>query len=70
MKNLKLDIAGLTCGSCVRRVQQALTRIDDVNVARIDQRGADLVVADHVDVGDILHAVRGAGYEASVAVSP
>lgn len=70
MKNLKLDITGLTCGACVRRVQQALTRLDDVTVTRIDQRGADLVVADTVDVGDIVHAVRGAGYDASVAVSP
>lgn len=70
MKNVKIDVTGMTCGACVRRVQQALIRVDDVTVTRIDRRGADLVVADDVDVADIVQAVRGAGYEATLAVLP
>lgn len=66
MKNLKIDVAGMTCGSCVRRVEQALARVDDVVVKRIDRSGAELEIADDVDVADIVNAVKAAGYDASV----
>ncbi len=70
MQNLKLNVAGMTCGSCVRRVEQALARVDDVVVKRVDRSGAELEIADDVDVADIVDAVKAAGYDASVEAAP
>lgn len=70
MKNVKVEVTGMTCGSCVRRVQEALDHVDGVTVTTVDRRGADLEVSDDVADADIVKAVRGAGYEASLMVLP
>lgn len=65
MKNLKLDIAGLTCSSCVRGVEVALAQLDDVVVKRIDRSGVDLALDDDVEADDVIKAIN----EASVGAS-
>ena len=64
-----LQVDGMTCGSCVRHVNEALRRID--GVAAVDVRlaegrvlvrhGEDAALAQFVD------ALREAGYEARAA---
>ncbi len=68
-----LDIEGMTCASCVSRVEKRLQKLDGVEAsvnlatesARVDYPAA-------LDTADLVAAVREAGYEASVrrAVRP
>src|SRR5690348_8038425 len=36
LRHVTLDIQGMTCASCVRRVEKALSRVDGVEVAEVN----------------------------------
>jgi copper chaperone len=58
-------IEGMTCGHCVRAVSQALAKVPGVErVAGVDLERGQAVVEGTAAAGDLLAAVRGAGYEA------
>jgi Cu+-exporting ATPase len=65
-----LTVTGMTCGSCKRRVENALTAVPGVADARVDVAGSAAVVAyDPATVTPerLIDAVRAAGYAAEAA---
>lgn len=64
---VELDLTGLSCGACARRVEKALNRIDGVR-ASVDfgARVATVEAGPGIDVADLCAAVRKAGYGAAV----
>jgi len=63
-----LDIGGMTCASCVRRVEKALKRVEGVEVAEVNlATEAATVTYDpaRVTVRALTEAVRKAGYTAT-----
>jgi P-type Cu+ transporter len=70
---IDLKITGLSCASCVNRVESALKTVPgvlsaDVNLARESARVG--VTPGAVSVDDLAKAVRKAGYDAAPAASP
>lgn len=68
---LSLSIKGMTCGSCVGRVENALARVagvDHVAVNLATER-AEIKLAGTVDSGALAQAVEKAGYEVSSVVT-
>ena len=60
-----LDIGGMTCASCVGRVQKALTRVDGVVTATVNLANETAVVTYDpaaTDTESLTAAVRKAGY--------
>ena len=68
MKQLKLDVSGMSCGHCVRAVQAALNAVPGVKVENVEI-GTATVSFDEtkVSLGDLVDAVSDAGYEANAA---
>ena len=68
MKQLKLDVTGMSCGHCVGAVRQALSAVPGVKVE--DVRIGSASVSFHqskTSVGQLVDAVADAGYEATEA---
>lgn len=64
---LNLDIGGMTCASCVGRVERKLRKIDGVQPSvNLPLESARVIVPDGVNDEDIIKAVEGAGYTASI----
>ena len=63
---VKLKVDGMTCGGCVRAVQNVLSAVDKVENVSVDlPTGEVLVTADvGLDAALLIAAVEGAGYEA------
>jgi len=63
----RLRIEGMSCGSCIARVEQALTRIDGVAKARVNL-ATEVATVEHqaarASRASLIEAVRGAGYDA------
>ncbi|MDA8392120.1 MAG: HAD-IC family P-type ATPase [Actinomycetota bacterium] len=64
--SVRLDVEGMTCASCVRRVERALGAVDGVAGARVNlaTESAEVDLSAAVDVGQLLAAVQAAGYSA------
>ncbi len=63
-----LEIGGMTCASCVGRVQKALNRADGVVTASVNLATETATVTYHpaqVDLGTLTDAVQKAGYTAN-----
>ncbi|MFJ2031124.1 heavy metal translocating P-type ATPase [Streptosporangium sp. NPDC087985] len=68
-----LEIGGMTCAACVRRVEKALTRVEGVSSARVNL--ATEVAAVSYDPGlvgldGLVRAVSAAGYDGRVSTAP
>ncbi len=61
-----LDIAGMTCASCVRRVERALSKVEGVETASVNfaAETARVTFAGEVPVESLVAAVEKAGYQA------
>ncbi|HVL72215.1 MAG TPA: heavy metal translocating P-type ATPase [Beijerinckiaceae bacterium] len=61
----ELDIAGMTCASCVGRVERALARVPGVVAARVNL-ASERATVEHLGVAPetLVEAVAAAGYEA------
>ncbi|MCK5943661.1 MAG: heavy-metal-associated domain-containing protein [Planctomycetes bacterium] len=68
-KTTLLAIDGMTCGSCVRHIHQALTALNGVERVEVQfsRKQALVVHAPEVPIAELLRAVDDAGYDASVA---
>jgi Cu+-exporting ATPase len=66
---IKLPIEGMTCASCVARVEKALKRVPGVAAAEVNlaTETASVVLAEGAPPESLIDAVREAGYEARLA---
>ncbi|HEY6278223.1 MAG TPA: cation-translocating P-type ATPase [Streptosporangiaceae bacterium] len=69
--HLALEITGMTCASCVRRVERALSAVPGVTAATVNlaAESADVTLARPVQAGALVAAVADAGYQAAVPAS-
>jgi Cu+-exporting ATPase len=69
MARQRLRIKGMTCASCVNRVEKALGRVPGVQQATVNlaTEQADIELAEPVPLETLIEAVRLAGYEAEPA---
>ena len=72
-KQTVLAVEGMTCGSCVRHVQDALEKLPGVSTVVVNLREGRAVI-DHrlaaADLATLVNAVRDAGYECRVESAP
>ena len=68
MKQLKLEVAGVSCGHCVNAVREALIAVPGVKVESVSIGSATVAFDESkTTVGNLVDAVADAGYEASEA---
>lgn len=66
MKQLKLDVSGMSCGHCVHAVREALGAVPGVKVEDVKIGSASVTYDEaRTTVGELVDAVADAGYEAS-----
>lgn len=62
-QEIRIGVSGMTCASCVTRVERALARQPGVTSAEVNLAAETAVVQfDQIQVPQLLEAVRGAGY--------
>ncbi len=69
LKELELDVHGMTCPSCVHHVENVLNKIEGVekvNVPGWQSNKATVSLTDDVDQRELINAVQLAGYKASL----
>ncbi|MGE5595836.1 MAG: heavy metal translocating P-type ATPase, partial [Hyphomicrobiales bacterium] len=66
---ITLDVSGMTCASCVRRVERALSKVEGVETTSVNfaAETARVTLARDVPVAQLIAAVEKAGYEAREA---
>ncbi len=66
-----LDIGGMTCASCVGRVEKALDRIPGIEAASVnlatEQAKVRLKIGSEIPIGDVIAAVEKTGYSATLS---
>jgi Cu+-exporting ATPase len=67
-----LDIEGMTCASCVRRVERALGKVEGVEAANVNfaSETATVTLEEPIEVERLIAAVEKAGYQARPAAPP
>ncbi|HXK32841.1 MAG TPA: heavy metal translocating P-type ATPase [Dehalococcoidia bacterium] len=63
-ETLSLDISGMTCASCVRRVERALGKVEGVETANVNFASEKALVTGTAPVEALVAAVEKAGYNA------
>lgn len=63
----QLQIGGMTCASCVRRVENALAKVDGVDEARVNlaTEKATVTTRPDPDIATLVRAIEAAGYTAT-----
>ena len=64
MKDVVLKVEGMSCGHCVRAVDEALKSVAGTSVRRVELGAAEVQVEDAVPVGALIDALADAGYSA------
>ena len=69
-RTLALDIEGMTCASCVNRIERYLRKVDGVVEANVNlaTERASVVARPEVTIDQLIGAVEAAGYEAKLLV--
>ena len=68
MKQLKLEVSGMSCGHCVGAVRAALAGVPGVKVDEVHIGSASVTFDEtKTTVSDLVDAVSDAGYEATEA---
>lgn len=67
-KTITLDIEGMTCASCVKRVEDALKSVEGVVKASVNlaTESAQIEVASNFSIGDAIAATQKVGYPAKL----
>lgn len=64
-REVVLDIEGMTCASCVQKVERALSGVEGVDAAAVNLATRTATIRGQVrDAGPLVHAVEGVGYGA------
>jgi P-type Cu+ transporter len=67
MTSVRLELEGMTCAACAARIEKALNRLDGVEATvNFAAEQAAVRFDDDVELDDLLRAVEGAGYSASL----
>lgn len=66
MQEVTLRIENMHCGACVRRVSQALEKVEGVQVGEVRVGGARVQAPEDLPEGALISAVEKAGYPALV----
>ena len=67
MSEIKLDVSGMTCGSCVKHVSKALEVLDGVQSVHVDlQSGRVQISRSSNESDDLIHALDEEGYPSSL----
>lgn len=70
MKELKLEVSGMSCGHCVKAVREALAALPGVDRADVEIGSATVQFDEsRTTVGNLVDAVSEAGYEATEATA-
>jgi copper chaperone len=65
MEHLSFEIEGMSCGHCVARVEKTLSRLEGVQVQKVDVGSADVLYdPDRTPFQKIAQALDDAGYQA------
>jgi copper chaperone CopZ len=64
-RELHLEIQGMHCGACVRRVTNALQNINGVEIESVNVGSADVRLNDTVSAPDVVAAIERIGFQAS-----
>jgi copper chaperone len=64
MKDVVLKVEGMSCGHCVRAVDQALRAVPGASVRKVEIGAAEVQLDDAVPVGVLVDALADAGYTA------
>lgn len=67
MSTIDLQVQGMTCGSCVRHVTQALTPVAGVDDVEVDLSTGLVQVKGNADSTALIAALDDAGYPAQAA---
>ena len=69
-RTLALDIEGMTCASCVNRIERYLRKVDGVVEANVNlaTERASIIARPNVTIDQLIGAVEAAGYEAKLLV--
>lgn len=66
-KTLRLSIEGMHCGACVRRVTDAVQRVDGVNLNSVDVGSAQMTFnSDETTAEEIAASVNRIGFQANI----
>lgn len=64
----KISVGGMTCGHCVKSVQNALTAVPGVQLVELDlEKGTATVVEDGTPPELLVAAIEAEGYTAKIA---
>lgn len=63
------DVAGMTCGHCVRAVTEAIQQVDPAATVQVDLKAGQARVESTATVTKLEDAIRGAGYEAHTSAT-
>lgn len=67
-QQIELSVGGMTCASCSRRVEKALTKIDGVSASVNYATGSAVVEVDRqIDPTELVEAIEKVGYSASLS---
>lgn len=63
MKETKVEIGGMSCGACVKRVSKALAKVDGIMKCDVEIGSAKVTYDDSkIDIAKLLDVVRMTGY--------
>lgn len=65
VKKLNLPISGMTCASCVKRVETAITKVEGVSDVSVNlaTESVSLNFSDAEKIAEVVRTIEGAGYE-------
>ena len=66
MREITLRIDNMHCGACVRRVSQALEKVEGVQVGEVRVGAARVQAPEDLPEGTLVSAVEKAGYPALI----
>ncbi|MGS0738135.1 heavy-metal-associated domain-containing protein [Pseudomonas sp. GG8] len=69
MKTVELQVQGMSCGSCVKHVTEALRPLEGVSDVAVDLQSGRVKVSGDSDSHALLAALQDAGYPAHLATA-
>lgn len=71
MNNTTLQVSGMTCGSCIKRVERAVTGLGDVHETQVDLANAVVRIChtDAVTAAQLADRIAAAGYPSRVVAA-